>query len=436
MSLNSFSAKMIDLNKKVIFFLLVFLAFANFFLFGFNEVLPAADAAQYVSYGKNLALGNGYSLDGKTFDTLREPGYPFFLFFIFKLFGTGNLFAVKIIQTILLALSAFFIYLIFEMYSHKNTGLIAALLVAVIPSYGYYANFMLTEILFMFLLVFSFHLTLRIFKKGGNALLYGITGVVFAGMVLTRMSMIFLPLLFGVGFYLVTRKNIKNIVVFYLVLLLLIGGWASYAYYKTGSFTITQGRAEIHLYTRAARSTLSYRESLYYLYSWLRRSALGGVENEFLGKYDARPLSWQYEDMVERGYPVSRIKAESIKTIFNNPGHYLFGNVIEWIKLMFIEHLYPPVSPLLNRFVRLGIYVFIYGLFLFGTIQFLRNRRQKLQPIFWLAAIFLLYHWTVMSFFDVVPRLNTPYLVFYIVIGVAGLASIFERSPNNYEYER
>jgi 4-amino-4-deoxy-L-arabinose transferase-like glycosyltransferase len=421
-------------SKKIIFFLLIFLAFANFILFGYNGAPPDGDGIQYVAYGKNLALGNGYSIDGKTFDIFREPGYPFFLFFIFKLFGIENLLAVKIIQTMLLALTAFFVFLIFELYDRKKIGFITALLVAAIPSYGHYANRMYIEILFTFLLILSFYLVLHLLKKDENMLFYGITGAVFAGAVLTRMFIIFLPLILGAGLLLIMHKKLRNVIVFYLVFLLLIGGWAGYVYHKTGVFNITQGRQELHLYIRAAHSTLSYKESLYYLYSWIRRSALGGTENEVLGKYDARPLTRQYENMMEHRYPLSRIRAESITTILNNPGHYLFGNVIEWVKLMFIEHLYPPVSPLLGRFVRLSFYILLYGLFLFGSIRFLKHRWQELQPVFLFAIIFLLYNWIVMSFFDAIPRFNTPYLVFYLIIGVGGLASAFKRLQNKYEY--
>ncbi len=114
------------INKIVIIFLLVFLALANFILFGYNSAPPDGDAVDYITYGRNLALGNGYSIDGKTFSTLREPAYSFFLFFIFKLFGIENLIAVKIFQAILLALTAFFVYLSFELYGRKKAGLIAA----------------------------------------------------------------------------------------------------------------------------------------------------------------------------------------------------------------------------------------------------------------------------------------------------------------------
>ncbi len=416
-------------NSVVIFLLLAFLAFGNFILFGFSSMAPDGDAVGYIAYGENLALGKGYSIDGETFDVVREPAYPFFLFFIFKIFGIGNLTAVKIFQAILLALIAFFVYLSFKLYGREKTGLITALAIAVIPAYGHYANLLYSETFFAFLLSLSFYLTLRLIKREENALFYGITGAVFALAALTRLFIIFLPLLLGLGLLFVMRKNLRNIVVFYLTFLLLIGSWVGYVHYKTGIFTVTQGRLEYHLYARAVRSTLSYRESLYYMYSWLRRSALGGEDNEFTGKYDMHPLNREYEKILAQpGYSPSRVRTESIAVILNNPGHYLFGNAIEWVKLVWIEHLYPPVSPLLGRFVRLAFYTLLYGIFLFGSIHFLRNRRQKLVPVFWLAAVFLLYNWAVISSLDALPRFNMPYIFLYAVIGVAGLASRFEQA--------
>lgn len=44
------------------------------------------------------------------------------------------------------------------------------------------------------------------------------------------------------------------------------------------------------------------------------------------------------------------------------------------------------------------------------------------------ASCYVLYHWLLIAFFDGVPRFNTPYLVFYLIIGVAGLTRVF----NNY----
>jgi len=411
-------------NKVAVLGILICLAFINLALFGFNPAPPSGDSVDYNAYAKNLALGNGYTDDGSSFSIYREPGYPFFISLIYRTFGIENFKAVKIIQTLFLALTAFIVYLIFNLYDRKKVGLIAAFLTAAIPSYGFYASHLNPELPFAFLLILLLYLLLRICKNDENLLFYAITGSVFAGAALTRSFIVFLPFLIGSGLRIILHKKIKSVIIFYLAFLLLILGWASYVHHKTGVWAITQGRVELHLYARAVRSTLSYKKNVAYLYSWVKRSALGGEEDKNFTNYEIWALIKKYGDLTRHDYPAERIKAESIATILHNPGHYLFGNVIEWVKLVFIEHLYPPISLLLNRYVRAIFYALLYGLFLFGSIQFLKNRDQKLRPIFWLASIFLLYNWIIMSFFDAVPRFNTPYLVFYLLIGVAGLANL------------
>lgn len=401
------------------------MAFINLSVFGFNPAPPSGDSVDYNAYAKNLALGNGYtdSNNGGSFSIYREPGYPFFISLIYRTFGIENFVAVGIIQILVLALTAFIVYLIFDLCEKKKTGLIAALLTGTIPSYGFYASHLNPELPFAFLLILSLYLVLRICKNDESLLFYAITGAVFAGAVLTREFIIFLPFLLGLGFWLILRKKIKNIIVFFLTFLLLIAGWIGYVHHKTGKWAITQGRMELHLYARATRAKLSYKKNLSYLYSWVRRSALGGDNNKDFTNYEIWTLIKNYGDKTGQGYPAERIRTESIATILNNPGHYLFGNSIELVKLVFIEHLYPPVSPLLNRHVRAIFYASLYGLFAFGSMQFLKHRKQKLRPIFWLANTFLLYNWIVMSFFDAIPRFNTPYLVFYLISGIAGLES-------------
>ncbi len=410
-------------NRLAVLGILICLAFINLGLFGFNPAPPSGDSVDYNAYAKNLALGNGYT-DGSSFSTYREPGYPFLISLIYKIFGIENFMALKIIQTLFLALTAFVVYLVFDLYDRKNIGLIAALLTAAIPSYGFYASHLNPELPFALLLILSLYLVLRICRNEESLLFYGITGAVFAGAVLTRSFLVFLPFLIGLGFQFILHKKIKNIVIFCLAFLLLISSWVSYVHHKTGVWAITQGRVELHLYARAARSKLSYKKNVSYLYSWIRRSALGGEGDKNFTNYEIWTLIKNYGDKTGQGYPAERIKTESVATILNNPGHYLFGNFIEMIKLVFIEHLYPPVSALLNRYVRAIFYASLYGLFTFGSIQFLKHRGGELRPIFWLASMFLLYNWIVMSFFDAIPRFNTPYLVFYLLIGIAGLASM------------
>ncbi len=63
---------------------------------------------------------------------------------------------------------------------------------------------------------------------------------------------------------------------------------------------------------------------------------------------------------------VASVKKQSIAAIFANPGHYLYGNLIEAVKLVYIEHDY---SDFMNKYLRAAIYVFVYSLFIYGVFQ-------------------------------------------------------------------
>lgn len=409
-------------KKSILFFVLIVLVGINFALFGFNQALPSGDASNYYDYGRNIALGNGYTLDGKTFSALREPGYPFFVAAIFKIFGIGNLTAVKIIQVLLLAAAAYFICLCFELYGEKTKGLLAALATVLIPSFGYYSNLIMPEILFLFYLVLSLYILLGIFKKPAGSGPYLVLGILFGVITLTRSHLFFFPIMLGI-LLLSVFKNPKNIFILYLSFFFLISSWVGYIYYKTGEFAITQGRMELHLFVRAERSKLSYSELADYGIAWVKRSLSGGASYDILDNYEIKGLKKNYQDELAKGVPFGAIRKRSVEIIFQNWGHYLFGNFIEVIKLLFVEHLFPPVSNLLNRAVRLGIYLAVYGVFILGIVKYLLNRPRHLRQFLGVLGFFVLYHLVLLSFFDPVPRFNTPYLVFYLMIGIVGLAN-------------
>src|SRR3989338_10238661 len=112
----AFQLKPMAQRELVIFILLLFLTSTNFLLFGLNHyATPSGDSEQYNLYAKNIALGNGYTTDpiNTKFSMYREPGYPIFLSSIYLLFGIENFAAVKIVQVILLTVTAFLIFRIF-----------------------------------------------------------------------------------------------------------------------------------------------------------------------------------------------------------------------------------------------------------------------------------------------------------------------------------
>ncbi|HZZ44651.1 MAG TPA: hypothetical protein VFE58_17075, partial [Tepidisphaeraceae bacterium] len=77
----------VDRYRKVLLGLVLVI-----YLAGFNGVWrPEPDSALYMTIGRNLAEGKGYTYLGKV-DGLAYPGFPYFLAGVFKVFGAGSLF--------------------------------------------------------------------------------------------------------------------------------------------------------------------------------------------------------------------------------------------------------------------------------------------------------------------------------------------------------
>jgi 4-amino-4-deoxy-L-arabinose transferase-like glycosyltransferase len=405
-------------------------AFVNFFVFGLKHAPSWKDASEYSGYASNLLAHGMYSLDGVHFSILREPGYPFFLWLIYAYFGNENLLAVALTQAILLALIGYMTYRIFAEREEKIIGVIAGFSVCLLPRYGYYTNEILSEILFATLLTAAYFLALHIISRNEKYAIFGLFGIVLGYLALVRTQTIFfLPFLFlcYLIFMRPYQKEIwKKFGITFLAFLIPICGWMMYVHAHTGVFAITAGRQEEVLNIRAVRSALSYKEITQYGYEWLRRSISGGGSGPMLDKYEWKTIGREYYARATTSAAVLEIKKENIRTILTHPGEYLYGNFIELMKVLYIDHDFNDSA---NRYFRAAEYVVIYLFFAFGLYQLVRARRHNIKILSILALIFLAYNYLFVTMFDTVPRFNTPYLVLYIIVGFVGVV-LFRRNKH------
>lgn len=415
------------MSKVLVFFLLFSISALNSLLFSLPETPLTGDAEYYNLYAKNIAEGRGYTLSDESFSTYREPGYPLFLAGIYRTFGVENFQAVRIAHIFLVAFAALFIYLAFRELSNKRLGLIGASLAAAIPYFGYNTNVLMSELLFSFFLSLSFYLLIRILKKDSG---YLSLGLVFGMAALTRSILVFFPLATAV-LMLYLRKERQKILAFIGIFIILVGSWVLFVHKNTGRYAITEGRLDIHIYTRAVRSTLSYKDQLYYVYSRIKSSALGGEQNAFLDAYEEKVLYLEYAERVNKGESADKIEKENIKIILKNFDGFLLGNLAEWVKLMYIEHVFPPVPTFMTRAMRSMFYIFLYGFFFLGSIRFILKGDRNLRIIFWLSFFYLAYNWILASSVDAHSRFNTPYLYFYLIMGMAGFAGAGRIKPSS-----
>jgi 4-amino-4-deoxy-L-arabinose transferase-like glycosyltransferase len=104
------------------------------------------DSSRYDGIASELMLGKGFS------SASTAPLYPVFLSRIHALFGHSFL-AVRIVHSVIGTASIFIIYLIARDVFSEKVGLIAGLLGAIYPFFIFFTGLILTETLFIFLLL-------------------------------------------------------------------------------------------------------------------------------------------------------------------------------------------------------------------------------------------------------------------------------------------
>ncbi len=142
------------------------------------DTVPVFDFLKYHLGAVSLASGQGYKLFGHY--TAFEPvGFSFYLSLIYRVFGE-NLLAPKILNVFLSVDSVFLVYLLGKRYFRAETGLLAAILLALSPRQIVYTSVISTEILFTYFLLLTLLLFSKETRKMSKPLLLGLCGAVLA----------------------------------------------------------------------------------------------------------------------------------------------------------------------------------------------------------------------------------------------------------------
>ena len=119
-----------------------------------REFLIAGDAAGYWELGQKLAAGEDYSIYDPPRRAMRMPGYPVFLAASIKLGGT-RLLPVRLLQAGVGTAACWLVHLLGTLLIDEKTGLLAAFLAAVSPTFVGFSSLVLSETLFAATLLVS-----------------------------------------------------------------------------------------------------------------------------------------------------------------------------------------------------------------------------------------------------------------------------------------
>jgi len=202
-------------------------------MFSFQPEI-ASDARWYYQKACQMANGEGYHDEG--IPTAFYPvGYPAFLALFFKLFNSQVLIA-RILNLLLYVafLIVFFALLQKFKIQVKVIGL-ALILLAFYPNHVSYVNLLYSENLFLFVfflaLLFYFH-------KKKKVLFIIFSGICFGIAVLIRPAVLLIPflLVFMPDFKAFAKIRIKNTIVLYVLIFLVVIPWSIRNYKVLGSF--------------------------------------------------------------------------------------------------------------------------------------------------------------------------------------------------------
>ncbi len=119
-----------------------------------RNFLIAGDAAGYWELGQKLASGQDFSLYSPPRQAMRMPGYPVFLAASIKLGGV-RLLPVRLFQACIGTAACWFVHLLGTALIDERTGLFAAFLAAVSPTFVGFSSLILSETLFAATLLVS-----------------------------------------------------------------------------------------------------------------------------------------------------------------------------------------------------------------------------------------------------------------------------------------
>src|SRR3989344_1215368 len=177
-------------EKKILFAILVLGLLVRLGLIMFfdddHRLFHDGDSAEYLALAENLRLGHGFTWDKSAPfqpNSFRTPIYPGFLFLVRFLFGSYQ--AILVIQSVLIVLSTYFLYLIGREYFSRKIALWNAGIFLFAPFSLNVSVKFLTQTLFLSLLILSIWSWVQFLKNQRNKY-FLLTSILLPVLALTR----------------------------------------------------------------------------------------------------------------------------------------------------------------------------------------------------------------------------------------------------------
>lgn len=224
-------------HRKIIFLIFI----ASFivrlcFVFYLDKKFYFDDEYEYWKMVNNFLSGKGLMV-AETLKAYRPPLYPLFLAMLVKMHA--GIPGIRIVQSFISAVTCILIYIVGKKIYNEKVAIMSACISAIYPFFIFYTGFLLTETLFIFLVVLSI-LTVINLEKSETFPSYGLlTGAVigFAGLCRPTMELFF-P--FCLIFILLSRdllyKKIRKVLFACAGFIIVLSPWITRNYIAIGKF--------------------------------------------------------------------------------------------------------------------------------------------------------------------------------------------------------
>lgn len=190
------------------------------------------DALGYHQLAINLLDSNSFSYEanGKP-DALRTPGYPLFIAAIYSVFGNAP-WVVMLFQIVLDTISCMILMLTLSRLFSRRVAIVASVFYALDPFLVFYCSTLLSDILFVFLVILSFYsfAAAHLSATGGKAdWYYASCGLLLGIATLVRPISVYLPLFIALFFFVSYWKDktraIKVTAICFITFFLAVSPW-------------------------------------------------------------------------------------------------------------------------------------------------------------------------------------------------------------------
>jgi 4-amino-4-deoxy-L-arabinose transferase-like glycosyltransferase len=197
------------------------------------------DEVSYIRAGRAVAQGD------LNLPTFFPPVYTLVIGAIFKVFGSGLL-VPRLVQVLLGTLVTYLVYRLGTDLHGRRAGLVAGLLVAVLPELASFSAMFYSENVFLVLYLSAWIVFLRARGRPNPLSHCVMAGVLFGLATLTRELILYFVLLLAIGVYGLHAsgqgRRAARAAAFLAPIFLLVGGWMAANYLRLGHFVLTTNR--------------------------------------------------------------------------------------------------------------------------------------------------------------------------------------------------